>query len=434
MVATVRSRSRLDGAVAFIVRPESVPDLVVFGLALLPPIALSLAFFRQLAGAALGLALGIALVLMLAEALLGRAGIIITPGRRLAHPAAITALLVAGFAAPRLPLPVIAGVVTATILFDRIFGPNLPQNFVPPALLGIAAVALLQQLLHVSYSNPFDLRPLAEPFALAAETHRTIDPIKLYVGNVPGPLAATSMGAVLLGWAYLWYARRVVGRALAAYLVGVAVAALALRKDVPLQVVSGSALFVTAFVATDRRHLQGPSGFLVALGLAAGILTVALRMRGQHIHAAWEAWIAVGLVASLLVWVWARLPQGQRPSRPRTNGTATPAPAPLEPEEESWSEAPSAPAPAMPARVQRYPSRPVLRQGVRLSQAHRPAAGWTPQGYLVLALLLVVVNPAGLVLLRGAPLRPAVRLALTVASLLWYAAVAFVVLRVLHKI
>jgi hypothetical protein len=411
-----------------------VPDLVVFGLALLPPLALSLAFFRQLTGAALGLALGIALVLMLAEALLGRAGIIITPGRRLAHPPVITALLVAGFAAPRLPLQAIAGAVAVTILFDRIVGPHLPDTFPSPALLGIAAVALLQLPLHVSYSNPFDLRPLAEPFALAAETHRTIDPIKLYVGNVPGPLVATSMGAVFLGWAYLWYARRVVGRAVAAYLVGVGVAALVLRQDVPLQIVSGSALFVTAFVATDRRHLRGPNGFLVALGLVAGILTVALRVRGQHIHAALEAWVAIGLAGSLLVWVWALLPQGLRASGPRTNGRPTPAPASPEPEEESWGEAPSAPAPAMPARVQHHPSRPALRQGVRLSHAQQPASGWTARRYFVLGLLLLAVNPAGLVMLRGAPLRPAVRPALIVASLLWYTAVAFVVLRVLHRI
>jgi hypothetical protein len=424
VVATARSRSRLDGVVAVIVGPETVPDLVIYGLALLPPLAISLVFFRQLAGAALGLALGIAVVLMLAEALLGRAGIIITPGRRRAHPAAITALLVAGFAAPRLPLPVIAGAVAATILFDRIVGPRLPATFPSPALLGIAAVALLQQPLHVSYTNPFDLRPLAEPFALAAETHRTIDPIKLYVGNVPGPLAATSMGAVLLGWAYLGYARRVLGRALAAYLVGVAMAALVLRQDVPLQIVSGPALFVTAFVASDRRYLQGPSVFLVALGLVAGILTVALRMRAQHMNAAWEAWIAVGLVASLFLWVWARLPPGLRITR-------GPTPAPVPPEEEGLGEAP---APAMPARLQRYPSGPALRQGVRLSQVHRPVSEWTAQRYLVLALLLMVVNPVGLVMLRGAPLRPAVRLALTVASLLWYAAVAFVLLRVLRRI
>jgi hypothetical protein len=88
----------------------------------------------------------------------------------------------------------------------------------------------------------------------------------------------------------------------------------------------------------------------------------------------------------------------------------------------------------MPARLQRYPSGPALRQGVRLSQVHRPVSEWTAQRYLVLALLLMVVNPVGLVMLRGAPLRPAVRLALTVASLLWYAAVAFVLLRVLRRI
>lgn len=415
-----------------------MPDLVVLGLALLPPIALSLVFFRQLAGTALGLALGIAALLTLAEALLGRAGIITTPGRRRAHSPAITALLVAGFAAPRLPLPAIAGAVAATILFERIVGPHLPDTFPSPALLGIAAVALLQLPLHVAYSNPFDLRPLAEPFALAAETHRTIDPIKLYVGNVPGPLAATSVGAVLLGWAYLWYSRRIVGRAFAAYLVGVVVAALALRQDVPLQIVGGPALFITAFVATDRRYLQGPSGFLVALGLLAGILTVALRARGQHIHAAWEAWIAVGLLASPFVWLWTRLPQSLRVSGLRTPGGPAPAGSPLDedggrPLEDQGGEAPPAATPAMPARFPRYSSRPALRQGARLSQAHRPVLVWNAERYLVLALLLVVVNPVGLILLRGAPLRPAVRLALTVASILWYAAVAFVLLRVLHR-
>jgi hypothetical protein len=76
---------------------------------------------------------------------------------------------------------------------------------------------------------------------------------------------------------------------------------------------------------------------------------------------------------------------------------------------------------------------PVRRAAVRRSPALTPGRIWTPARRAVLALLLLVVNPLGLVVVWKAPLSLAARASLTALSALWYAAAVAVLLAALHR-
>jgi NQR2/RnfD/RnfE family subunit of NADH-ubiquinone oxidoreductase len=119
------------------------------------------------------------------------------------------------------------------------------------------------------------------------------------VGNVPGPIAATSAGAVLLGVAYLWYGRKISAAVLGGFLVGVGAAAIAYRFDVAFQLASGPALFLTGFLASDRRRVIVPDQFAFVAGVSAGIVAVVLRNYGQGQEATWQSWLAVGIVITV---------------------------------------------------------------------------------------------------------------------------------------
>ncbi len=436
-MAAAAERGAGSGRLASVlIRPESTPPAVAFGLGLAPAFALSLLFFRSLALGILATAVVTALILGATAAWLRRSESGLARYALGGGPTPVYALLIAAFAPPRLSLPLLAAIIAGSVVVDRILSAHIRGLFMSPALLGVAVLAVLQYRLRIPYTNPIDLRALPEPFALAAETHRSIDPIKLYVGNVPGPVAATSAAAVLLGWAYLWYARRVAGDALAGFAASVLVAALALRQDLVLQLVSGPSLFVTALVAGDRRHLRAPRGFVVGLGVLAGLLTIGLRLRGQALNAVWEAWLLVGLAATagVLTWQWlpAPLQAAMRVIRRRPPAAAA--------AEEVLTEPPLSRAPEALAGAPWHSSAraaavaPPLRRAKRLLPEPVPARIWTPARYAVLALLLLVVNPLGLVAVWKAPLSLAARAGLTALSAFWYAAALVALLAALHHL
>lgn len=436
MAAAAERGAGVGRLAAVLVRPESTPPAVAFGLGLAPALLLSLLFFLDLAA-------GILAAAVVTAVLLAAAGALVRPSQRaLARysrgtgPTLVYALLVAAFAAPRLPLPLLAAVIAGVVVADHIVAAHLPGVLVSPALLGVAVLAVLQYRLQIPYTNPLDLRPLPEPFALVAETHRSIDPIKLYVGNVPGPVAATSAAAVLLGWAYLSYARRVAAGALAGFAAAVLAAALAMRLDPILQLVSGPSIFVTALLVGDRRHLRAPGGFVVGMGVLAGLLTIGLRLQGQALNAVWEAWLLVGLVASAGVLAWRLLPAPVRaalrlPRRPAPTAASEEAPAVPSPGREHEVLEGLAPRQASVRAATLAP--PVRRAAVRRSPALARGRIWTPARCAVLALLLLVVNPLGLVVVWKAPLSLAARASLTALSALWYAAAVAVLLAALHR-
>jgi hypothetical protein len=272
-----------------------------------------------------------------------------------------------------------------------------------------------------------------------------VDPIKMYVGNVPGPMGATSMGAVLLGVAYLWYTKKISLSLLLGYYLGMAAASVAYNFDLAFQLSSGPALFVAGFLAADRRRMVLSDRITAAMGLVAGGLTIVLRALGQGPDAAWQSLLAVTLLATVAYQITSGvrlpLPSFGRPKRVqafRTLGVSTsqrkgvrpvpaaPTRAPLptgarQPVLATSSATLAGTRRQQPARVHQFD---VSAQDDIVRQMRIQAARRTPSpdaNRILQALALLLLNPVGLWLTWRNRYDPGwLKWALSVVSALWY--------------
>src|SRR5207302_1520235 len=81
--------------------------------------------------------------------------------------------------------------VLLLVVLDHVVWPQLGRTMVHPALVVFGILFVVQKQLPVGFVNPFDGRRLDDPLSLWHRLGLPIDPVKLYVGNVPGPIAAT---------------------------------------------------------------------------------------------------------------------------------------------------------------------------------------------------------------------------------------------------
>jgi hypothetical protein len=133
-------------------------------------------------------------------------------------------------------------------------------------------VALVTRGAPLAYINPVTGKPFPDPIALWYSTPSlpaSYDSVTLYVGNVAGPVFATSLLAVAIGIAWLAYARRLSLVVAVGFLAG-AVVALALS--------TGSTRASTAGDMVRRRPARPIGANLPAswairpvLGLGAGL-------------------------------------------------------------------------------------------------------------------------------------------------------------------
>ena len=324
-----------------------------------------------------------------------------------------------------------------------------------PALVVFGLLFLIDRQLGVGFINPFDGRHLDDPLLLWYKLQIVIDPVKLYVGNVPGPIGVTSAGAILLGVTYLWYTRKVSLGLIAGFLLGIAAVALAIRADLGFQLASGPSLFLAGYVAADRRRVQLDERFTFLFGLAAGVATMILRWYGQGVQSAWEGLLLASVVVTVALRVQAILRRRARPAGgPARLRTLTVESGEAE-HRQAW--APLRPEPRQPVRPEvRQPvmatspvstaySRGAAARPVRAydsqgdpndmvrqmrSAATRPGPLRSVQGSpFVLLPALLVINPVGLWLTWTAPLvGRRTKLLLSAASALWYLGVAGLVL------
>jgi Na+-transporting NADH:ubiquinone oxidoreductase subunit NqrB len=132
-----------------------------------------------------------------------------------------------------------------------------------------------------------------------------LDPIRLYVGNVAGPVFATSLLAVAVGVAWLAYARRVSLVVLIAFLLGAGLAIYTFHWDALFQLDSGPTWFVAGLLLADRRLLPESWTLRPVLGFAAGLFAIGLRHNGYGIDAAFFSVAAVqGVMAVLVLAYW----------------------------------------------------------------------------------------------------------------------------------
>jgi Na+-transporting NADH:ubiquinone oxidoreductase subunit NqrB len=296
-----RAAAWLDRA-AF--KPASLPDDLVTGIALAPPVIAGLIIFKFPALEMLGVALAFGVCGHIAVRVLWHGHL----PKVLASPliAAVFGVALVGAGAGiviSIEIAVIA--VVAEVLRARF----IPAIRVQAGLLAYAAIALVTRGAPSAYINPASGRAFGDPIStwyhFFSPASAPIDSIRLYVGNVPGPVFATSLLAVAIGAAWLAYARRMSLVVLLSFLVGALLAVYSLHWDYVFQLDSGPTWFVVALLLADRRLLPGSWAIRPVLGFAVGLVALGLRRDGYGIEAAFYAVAgAQAIIAVLVAMLW----------------------------------------------------------------------------------------------------------------------------------
>ena len=289
--------STLDRA-AF--RPTTLPEDLTTGLAFAPAVVAGVLIFKLPA------------LEMLAIAVVpGLAGYAITrwvwPGhlRRSDAGPVLAAVIGVALVGAGASLLIAAEVAVLAVVLEVLRARYVPAIKAQLGMLAYAAVALATRGAPFAYINPASGRAFSDPistwFHFFSPASAPIDPIRLYVGNVPGPVFATSLLAVAIGAAWLAYARRLSLAVLFSFLLGSVLAIYAFHWDLFFQLDSGPLWFVAALVLADKRLLPDSWSIRPALGFAAGLFAVGLRRQGYGIEAALMTIAVVNAVMALLV-------------------------------------------------------------------------------------------------------------------------------------
>ena len=435
-----------------LVQPDQLGYDLAYALALLPLVVAGIIFFLQdsILLFAISFLAGIVCLLAIQLARL-TFGLPAWIGFKATHPL-VASVLVACFFSPRTPAWVAASMVILFIVIDTVLWPQLQRVMLHPALIVFGILFIIQRELGIGFVNPFDGRHLEDPLVLWYKLQIVIDPVKLYVGNVPGPIGVTSAGAVLVGMIYLWYTRKISLGLIAGFLCGVAAVALAIRSDLGFQLASGPSLFLAGYVAADRRRVLLSERFTFLFGAAAGVITMILRWYGGGQQAAWQGLLLVSAVVTLILRVQAMLRQRARtqtrPSPVRTLRVDSGEPdphrlwAPVRPPVRQPVTAASAMATAYSRGSISRPirsfetqsdSNDLVRQ-MRDAASRSGRLGGTSTNPFLLLPALLIFNPLGLWLTwSSASMGRKTKWLVSAVSLLWYLAVAGLAFAMTHR-
>jgi electron transport complex protein RnfD len=433
-----------------LVQPEQLGYDLAYALALLPLVIAAIVFFTQdaLLLFAISFLAGIVclLALQLARLTLGLPAWV---GYKATHPL-VASILIACFFSPRTPAWVAATMVILFIVVDTLLWPQIHRVMLHPALIVFGLLFLIDRQMGIGYTSAFDVRHLDDPLLLWFRGFMT-DPVRLYVGNVLGPIGVTSCGAVLIGVTYLWYTRKISLGVVAGFLFGIAAVALALRSDVGFQLASGPSLFLAGYIAADRRRVALAEPYTLLFGIGAGIATMLLRWYGEGLQAAWQGL----LVTSVIVTVALRVQGVLRGRTPRLGGLRPVRTMPVESGDRSrrtvWAPVRSdvrQPAMAASPVATSYSSRTVSpRPAPRTYDAYsdsndlvrqmRTAANrrnWIGLNTLPLLAALLIFNPLGLWMTwTTRSMTQTTKVLLTAVSVLWYLGAAGLGFALTHR-
>src|SRR5438105_8699644 len=297
-----------------LVQPEQLSYDLAYARALLPLIVAGIIFFLQDAILLFAMSFLAGIVCLLAIELARLTfGLPAWVGFKATHPL-VASILVACFLSPRTPAWVAATMVILFVIIDTVLWPQLHRVMLHPALIIFGLLFVIDRQLGVGFVNPFDGRHLDDPLLIWYKLQIVIDPVKLYVGNVPRPIGVTSAGAVVLGLTYLGYTRKVSLGLIAGFVCGIAAVALAIRSDLGFELASGPSLFLAGYVAADRARVQLDERFTFLFGLAAGVATMILRWYGQGVQSAWEGLLLASVAVTVALRVQAILRRRARPA------------------------------------------------------------------------------------------------------------------------
>ena len=310
-----RAASWLDRA-AF--SPDTLPDDLVIGVALTPPVIAGLVIFKLPAVEMLAIALAAGIAAQLVSRLLWRS-LIPKPETSPIIAAVIGVALVSAGASLLLSAEVVVLAVVLEVLRAR----YTPAVHAQPGLIAWALVTIANRGATMSWINPNGGNPL-EPIAiwhLFPPGAAPIDPVRLYVGNEPGPVFATSLLAVAVGIAWLAYARRLSPVVALCFLLGALVPIAVYHWDFLFQLDNGPMWFVGGLILSDRRSLPSSWAVRPILGFVAGAASVGLRApsfgsRGLE-AALFTVAAAQALVGLTVVLIWAVKNASRRRERTR---------------------------------------------------------------------------------------------------------------------
>jgi hypothetical protein len=284
--------------------PASLPDDLITGIALAPAVAAGLIIFKLPAVEMLGVALAFGIAAQLAARWIWRHDVP-QPQPSAVMSSIFGVALVGAGAALVTSIEIAAMAVVLELLRARF----IPAIRAQAGLLAFAVVALITRGAPLAYINPASGKAFPDPIALwfvQPSLPASYDPVTLYVGNVAGPVFATSLLAVGIGIAWLAYARRLNFVVAVGFLTGAVVAIAAYHWDYVAHLDSGPTWFVAGLVLADRRNLPASWAIRPVLGLSAGLLAIGLRVRGYGIEAAFLTVAGVqAVMAVFVILLWA---------------------------------------------------------------------------------------------------------------------------------
>lgn len=170
------------------------------------------------------------------------------------------------------------GCVVAIVVAKQFFG-GIGNNFINPAIAGRVAmvVSFPTQMTDWSFvKEGVDAVTTATPLAGGEWSY-----IDLWIGNVRGSIGETCTIAILIGFVYLLI-RRVIKPIIPLFFIGtIAVLAFAFGENPLFQMLSGGALFVAVFMATDYSTSPLTNKGKVIFGIGCGAITILIRVFGS---------------------------------------------------------------------------------------------------------------------------------------------------------
>lgn len=199
---------------------------------------------------------------------------------------AVTGLLLALVIPPGVPLwiPLIGGIFAITIV-KEIFG-GLGQNIFNPALASRAFLMASWPTLMTTWllvdgttgATPLGILKLEGINA----AKQAVSYSNLFFGNVGGSLGETSVLALLIGAAFLFYKKIISWRIPTAYIGTVLILSLLFRLDMLFHLLSGGLIIGAFFMATDYTSSPVTKNGRLIFGFGCGLLTVLIRLYGGY--------------------------------------------------------------------------------------------------------------------------------------------------------
>ena len=280
-----------------------MPADLIAGIALAPPVIAGLIIFKAPALEMLAIALGIGAAAQVLAALAWRKHV-----PRISASPLIAAVFGVALMGTGATIVTIVEIAIIAVILELLRARYVPAIRIQAGLLAYAFIALITRGAPFKYINPASGLPNGDPinvwYHLFSPAAASVDPIRLYVGNVPGPVFATSLLAVAIGAAWFAYARRLSLVVLITFLAGALMSVYVLRWDYLFQLDSGPMWFVAALILADRRMLPGSWAIRPFMGLVAGALSVDLRRNGYGIEATFVTVAAVQAVMALLLFAY----------------------------------------------------------------------------------------------------------------------------------